>query len=190
MESILFIHGFGGDNKQYQSIIKFLKSKGINNFYEFCYSSTIGLHPLKEMAKELADYINKEVKEESISMVAISQGGIIALAYLKYFKNKIIKKLFTICTPYNGSLMANFFNLPGIVDLRPKSRLLVELKDFVRENRDIEIYSIYTPLDLMVVPGWSARPNVGKTKMILAPVHPLAYSWFSTKKFIYKNLLK
>ena len=188
MNPILFIHGFGGDEKQYLPIIKYLREKGINNFYEFNYDNKYGLAPLKGVAKDLAEFINKNVKEPDINIIAISQGGIIALAYLKYFKNINIKKLFTICSPHKGSLLAHIMNLPGLIDLRPKSKLLKDLEDFVQKNKT-DIYSIYTPFDLMVFPGWNAKANNGRIKMILAPAHPLAFSWPSVKQFIYKNLL-
>jgi len=194
MSPILFVHGIWGDKKQYQSIIKFLKDKGFTKFYEFKYESRIGIHPIKAIAKELAEYVEKNVKEDNINIIAISQGGIIALAYLKYFfpisngKNIHINKLFTICSPHKGSLLAIILNWPGIKDLRPGSELLKDLEIFVKEGR-VNIYSIYTPFDLMVFPGIMAKPIFGKTKMVLAPTHMLASYWPSTKKFIYKNLL-
>jgi hypothetical protein len=100
-----------------------------------------------------------------------------------------INKLFTVCTPHKGSALAKILNWPGIVDLRPGSQLLRDLEIFVKEGR-VNIFSLYTPFDLMVFPGLNAKPIFGKTKMILAPTHSFALSWPSTKKFIYENLIK
>ncbi|MCX6720101.1 MAG: hypothetical protein NTV36_03295 [Candidatus Staskawiczbacteria bacterium] len=188
MEPILFVHGLGGGEQHYQPIIKYLKEKGINNFYEFNYDNRIGLSPIKIIAKELAEFIDKNVKEEGITIIGLSQGGIIALAYMKYYPNKIVNKLFTICTPHKGSKLAKILNLPGIVDLRPSSKLLEELEVFVEESKT-NIYSVYTPFDLMVFPGWNARSKFGKQKIVFAPTHPGAFSWPATLEFIYKNLL-
>ena len=199
MDPIVFVHGIVGDATQYQPIIKYLKKKGINNFYEFTYESRIGLSPIKEIAKELADYIKENIKptfakssgvakEENINIIAFSQGGIIALTYLKYYKNINVNKIFTICSPHRGSQLAYLLNLPGFIDLRPGSELLNELENFTKGN-GIKIYSLYTPMDLVVLPGWSGKIKNGKTKMILAPTHAAAFSWPSTLKFIYKNLI-
>ncbi len=187
MDPILFIHGFAGDKKQYQSIIKYLRKKGINNFYEFSYDNKYGLASIKVTAKDLSEFIAENVKEKNINIVAISQGGIIALTYLKYYKNKNVKKLFTLCSPHKGSSLAKIMNLPGLIDLQPHSKLLRELEIFVKKSK-VDIYSIYTPFDLMVFPGWNARSSYGKNKIIFAPAHPLAFSWPSVKRFIYKNL--
>ena len=187
MNPILFVHGFGSNDKQYQPLIRYLEQKGIKKFYEFVYDSSVGLHPIKTIAKELSEYIAKNVKEEPINIIGISQGGIIALAYLKYYKNINVKKVFTLCSPHKGSRLAKILNLPGIIDLRPGSKLLKELEVFAKKEK-IDIYSLYTPFDLMVFPGWNARPDYGKKKIIFAPAHPVAFFWPATKKFIYKNL--
>jgi len=193
MNPILFVHGIGGNDEQYQPIIKYLKEKGIKDFYEFEYINKFGLAPIKEVAKELAEFIDKNVKEKNINIIAISQGGIIALAYLKFYlpatgKNINVDKLFTICTPHKGSKLAKIADLPGFIDLRPNSALLKELEIFGKENK-LNLYSIYTPFDLMVYPGWHARAKYGKRKIIFAPGHASSLSWKPVMKFIYKNLI-
>ncbi len=190
MNPILFIHGIGGTEEQYQPIIKYLRERGINNFYEFNYKNRFGLTPIKTAAEELAEFIKNNVKAESINIVAISQGGIIALAYLKFYNTSDVKveKLFTICSPHKGSRLAKIFNLRGLIDLRPNSELLKELEIFVKENK-INLYSIYTPFDLMVFPGWNARSKYGKHKIIFAPGHAASLSWPAMMRFIHKNLI-
>ena len=188
MNPILFVHGFGGSKKQYQPIIKYLKEKGISNFYEFEYENKYGLAPIITVAEELAEFINKNIKEENLNIIGFSQGGVIALAYLKYYKNKNVEKLFTLCTPHKGSKLANIMKLPGLIDLQPNSKLLKELENFAGES-SVKIYSVYTPFDLMVFPGWNARSTYGKKKIIFAPTHPVAFFWTATKKFVYNNLL-
>ena len=187
MNPIIFIHGFGGYGEQYQPIIKFLEKKGFEKFYEFEYENKFGFDSIKVIAKEFADFIENNVKEEKIDIIAFSQGGIIALEYLKDFNNREVDKLFTLCTPHKGSELAKAANLPGIVELRPKSELLKELEKFVEESK-INIYSVYTPFDLMVFPGWNAKSKLGKNKIVFAPTHPEAFSWPETLKFVYKGL--
>jgi triacylglycerol lipase len=189
MNPILFIHGFAGSDEHYKPIKKFLKEKGIDNFYEFRYNNKFGLNSLKFAAQELSEYADKYIKEDHIHIIALSQGGIVALTYLKYFGNgKInVDKLFTLCTPHRGSLLAHLFNWAGFVDLRPKSKLLLELEKFIKEEK-MEIYSVYTPFDCMVFPGWNARAKRGKRKIVFSPTHPMALCCPAALKFIYKNL--
>jgi len=187
MDPILFIHGFGGYGEQYRPIFKYLKTKGISIFYEFNYDKKFGTAPIKIISEELAGFIHKNIKEKSINIIAFSQGGVIALAYLKYYKNVEVNKLFTLCSPHKGSRLAKIMNLPGLIDLRPQSNLLMELEDFVQKSK-LDIYSIYTPFDLMVFPGWNARSKYGTKKIVFAPTHPAVFSWPATMRFIYRNL--
>jgi len=187
MEPILFVHGLFGSKKEYQSILRYLRKRGFSNFYEFEYKNNWGQVGIKKIAKELADFVDKNIKEDSFNIVAISQGGIISLTYLRYSNKKLVGKLFTICSPHQGTFDAYLLNRPGLIDLRPGSELLKEVEEFGKQIKT-EIFATYTPFDLTVFPGWYAKPRYGKIKMILAPAHPLAPSWPSTKKFIYKNI--
>jgi pimeloyl-ACP methyl ester carboxylesterase len=187
--AILFVHGLNGNKNQYQSIIKYLRKKGFNKFYEFCYSNNKGQVSIKEIAKELSIFISNNITEDKFDVISISQGGIIFLTYLKYFKNKEVGKIFTLCSPHDGSLFAYFGKRPGFIDLKPKSNLLIDIERFVKDS-NLDIYSVFTPFDLMVFPGWNAKLNYGKVKMVLAPLHPLVFMWPTVKKFIYKNLIK
>jgi len=189
MNPIIFVHGIGGDRKQYKPIMDYLRKNNINNFYEFNYVNKFGFCHIKDLAEELAEFIKDNVKEKAVNIIGFSQGGIIALAYLRFYKNAEVEKLFTVCTPHRGSKLAKIMSLPGFVDLRPGSDLLKELEKFTI-NCETEIYALYTPLDIMVFPGWNARQKHGKNKIIFAPEHNVAFSWLTTKKFILKNLLK
>lgn len=186
--AILFVHGFGGSKNEYQSIKKYLRKKGFEKFYEFEYAKKYGQVSLREIAKELSDFISNNITENEFDAITMSQGGIIFLTWLKYFRNREVNKIFTLCTPYKGSLWAYFSKRQGFIDLRPKSNLLCEIDQFLRIS-NIDIYSVFTPLDLMVFPGWNAKSKYGKVKMVLALLHPLAFMWSATKKFIYKNLI-
>jgi len=189
MNPILFIHGIIGTDDDFQPTIKYLRKKGIEKFYQFSYRNRYGLTPIKAAAEELAEYIKTKVKEKNIDVVAISQGGIVALTYLKFYSNPNVnvEKLFTICSPHKGSRLARILNLPGFVDLRPNSDLLKELEIFEKQDKT-KLYSIYTPFDCVVFPGWNARSRYGQNKIIFCPGHGASLYSLSAMKFIYKNL--
>ena len=88
MIPIVFIHGFGGGSYEFQPIIKYLKKRGISKFYEFTYKENFGRISLRLIAKKFEKFVNKTVKEKKITIIGMSQGGIIARLFLKHQKQK------------------------------------------------------------------------------------------------------
>jgi len=183
---ILFIHGFGGSEYEYKPIIKFLKNHGNPNCYRFIYKEKFGQSSIKLIAEHLHEYIVKNVSEAEIDVIALSQGGIIARYYIAHYSDKKINKCITICTPHSGSLVAYLGFLPGMKELRPNSSLLKDL-DIDRA----EYYAVYNPLDLFVVPGWSAKLEFAKeNKKVYSLLHPLTFWNKNTLNFILSILEK
>ena len=184
---ILFVHGFGGGRYEFKFIEWYLRKKGYTKFYEFYYIKNFGQVSLRKLAEELSEFVKGNIKEKEIDMILISQGGIIGLYYLKHFNRKKVGKIITLCTPYQGSLTAYLLPLQGFMELRPGSSLLREINSYILKKR-IDLYCIYSPLDLMIIPGWYAVPSRGRVKKVLAPLHPLVFWWPSTLKFIEESL--
>ena len=185
---ILFIHGFGGGRYEFQPIIRFLKKKGFTRFYEFTYPKKHGEVSLTEISRKLGEFVKKEVKEKRINIIGISQGGIIARYYFQNNKQKKIDRFITLCAPHKGSLMGYLLSRPGFLDLRPKSKILEEIK---KKKDKMEYFCVYTPFDLMVFPGWNAKLDTAReNKMVLALLHPLAFWTGRTLHSIEKWLSK
>lgn len=188
MEPILFIHGFTGWRFHYSPVVSFLKKKGLKKFYEFNYEKRFGQVSLKEIAKDLDKFIKDNVTEKQISIVAISQGGLIAHYYLQNYKNRV-RKCISICTPYKGVWWANLSSRPGLKDLRHKSEFVKDIESNIKkESKKTKSYSIWTPFDIIVFPGISAKLKGSKSKMVLAPEHHLAFWSQGTKKAVWSFL--
>lgn len=186
MTPIVFIHGFGGGSYEFQPIIRFLKKNGHKKFYEFCYEKKWGEVSLKEIAKEFAHFLDKNVKEETITIVAMSQGGIIAGYYLQHLNKKKVKKCFTICTPYKGSVTAYLSSRPGAKELRPQSAFLKKINFPTKRTK---FYAVYNPLDLMVFPGTNAIfDKATKNKRVFSVGHLFTFWNKHTLQFILENL--
>jgi triacylglycerol lipase len=57
--------------------------------------------------------------------------------------------------------------------MRPDSDLLRELNRDVETLGRVDVTSIWTPLDLMIVPAHSSRLPVGREVLVAAPLHAL-----------------
>lgn len=186
MRSVLFIHGFGGDRRQYQPIIRFLQRNGFSRFYEFEYQPKHGQVPIAEIVQQLSTYIRQNIREEEIDCVAISQGGIIARYFVQHHHPRLIRRCITLCSPHHGSFTSYLLPRKGLRDLRPGSALLQQLN---QADDDTEYFCVWTPFDLMVVPGHSGRLLQAKRNLrVWSLLHPLAFTSRTTLRFILTHL--
>lgn len=182
---IIFIHGLGGGSYEYKPVINFIEKNLKVKIYEFTYARRFGQVSLNDIARELSEYINNNVKEGQINIIAFSQGGIVARSYITNYSDKKIDKCITVCTPHNGSFFAYFLFLKGIKELRPKSLLLRNL-----DIHKASYYSVYNPLDLVVFPGISAKfKHAKENKKVFALLHKFTFTNKNTLEFIL-NVLK
>ncbi|MFP4111513.1 MAG: esterase/lipase family protein [Candidatus Woesearchaeota archaeon] len=187
IKSIVFIHGYGGGSFEYQPLINFLKDKGIRRFHEFEYEDKRGTASLEKISKKLKQFIEKNVKKDEYAyLLGLSQGGLIASHYLCNFNsNNNIQKCISVCTPFGGSLAAYLISNVGTKQLRPNSNFLKKLRKDIKK-KDVEIYGVWNPLDLMVFPGRSAKPSfLKRSKKVCSPIHPTTFFEKKTKDFIY-----
>ena len=179
---ILFVHGFAGNRRQYRPIISFLRRHGFTQFYEFSYAQRFGQAPIAEIAHQLDTFVRTQINENKVDCIAISQGGIIARYFIQRYGERKIRRCITLCAPHHGSWMAYLLPWHGVVNLRPASPLLRQLND---ADDHTPYYCVWTPFDLMVVPGWSARLRsaVGNHR-VWSLAHPLAVRSRASLRFI------
>ena len=187
-KQVIFVHGFGGDRREYQKIISYLRGKGINDFYEFSYEKNLGQIPINEISFSLDEFVKQNVDyNNSTILVGLSQGGIIGSYYLEYLDGKkVINDCITVCTPYYGSYFSYLWSSPGVRDLRPNGDLLESLRDRIEKSK-VNYYGVWNPFDLFVFPGKNAdAPFLKKSLKVTSLLHPKTFWKPKTKEFIYK----
>lgn len=182
MKKVVFIHGFAGGEYEHT----FLKKSIIDKCecFDFTYREKYGNISLVELAKRLNYFIEENVSSDIISIIGISQGGIIARYYIENLAKKKVEKCFCICSPSNGSYLAYLIRRVGVCELRPKSKFLNNLS-----CKKSEYYCVYTPFDLMVIPGWSSIMKNSINQRVYSLFHHLAFRSKKTIKFVRDNLL-
>jgi triacylglycerol esterase/lipase EstA (alpha/beta hydrolase family) len=180
MVPIIFIHGVIRSTDDYEPIKRFLRMHGFTKFYDFSYKERFGQVSIEELAKRLDRFVTANVKEKEFDIIGISQGGIIARYYIMMSKIKRVRRCVTICAPHKGSLTA--YVSGRFADLRPGSKLLRAL---ARSRDQTKYYALYTPFDLMVMPGTNAIcERAVENRRVNAPLHHLAFGSKATLEFI------
>jgi triacylglycerol lipase len=128
---------------------------------------------IAELAANVARHVDRVwPRGEPIDLVGFSMGGLVA----RYFLLRLgglerVRRFVTVGSPHRGTLTAHLRNLPGCIEMRPASAFLRDLERDEERLGAIDTTSIWTPLDLMVVPAVSSRLSVGREVLVPAPLH-------------------
>jgi len=118
----------------------------------------------------IAAGLKKEIEtaygpKRKISIVAFSMGGLVSRHYLQELGGASrCESFITLSTPHQGTHAAWFYPSQGAVEMRPGSAFLAKLKASEDRLSKIHVSSIYTPMDLVILPAhhsqWERAENL------------------------------
>ena len=131
---------------------------------------TVGLD---ELAEQVAGFVERELDPgEQFDLVGFSMGGLVSRSYLQRLGGmERVGRLITISSPHRGTYWAHFARNAGSRQMRPGSDFLADLNRDVQTLERVRVASIWTPLDLMIVPAWSSRLSVGEDFRLAVGLH-------------------
>jgi triacylglycerol lipase len=171
---VLLIHGFYDTVARFQHIKPYLERRGLR-VYSFNLVPNNGDVAVPELARQLDRYVRATFPAyAAIDLVGFSMGGLIARFYMQRLGGiQRVRKLITIGTPHRGTWTAFLRGNPGVRNMRPGSAFLQDLNRDIAMFNAVSFTSIWTPLDLMIVPAHSSRAPVGRSIRVWTPAHPL-----------------
>lgn len=196
-KKIVLVHGIDDTAKCLHKMAMFFRSKGFETF-EFEYKPNDGSAPLEELAEHLKRFIEERVKSEygkgtsaqkNVMLVGFSMGGIISRYYVQKLGGDLrVQNLITLSAPHHGTIWAYLLRRKGVKQMRPTSNFLKELNSDVTVFEKVRFVSLYTPLDLMIVPAQSSRVNFAVTKRMWVLAHPLMIRSKRVMEFVLKEI--
>jgi triacylglycerol lipase len=187
-QSIVLVHGIDDTAKCLHKMAVFFRSKGFETF-EFEYKPNDGSAPMEVLAEHLKLFIEEKVKSEygkgtsaqqNVVLVGFSMGGIISRYYVQRLGGDArVRDLMTLSSPHKGTIWAYLLRRAGVKQMRPGSKFLKDLNGelSVFQGDDgvakVRFISLYTPLDLMIVPAQSSRVDFALCKRMWVLAHPL-----------------
>jgi triacylglycerol lipase len=177
MLPVVFVPGIWDTGGTFDRLAEALGKAG-RKTYEVTLAPDDGSVSLPVLAKELRTFLNDRLGRWSrFDLVAFSMGGLVARSYVQRLGGLArVDHFVTISTPHHGTTTADLGNQPGFLDMQPDSKFLLGLdRDAARLSR-IMFTSIWTPLDLMIVPADSSRMPVGDEVKLTV----LTHQWMMT----------
>ena len=134
-----------------------------------------GRAPIEELAAQLAAFAAEAVPAgERFHYIGFSMGGLIGRYYLQELGGRErMANLVTIATPHRGTYMAHSLWLPAVRQMRPESVFINHLNTDLSPLAERRFVSIWTPLDLSVVPASSSELPVGESRRVFGIAHAL-----------------
>ena len=171
---VLLIHGIFNTGRCFNKMRRFLENKGYT-----VHSPTLkpswGFAELKDLAELVEVYIQQQIpKDAQIHTIGYSMGGLVLRHLLQ--QQSCLQRFIsftTISSPHNGSLPAWLLPLDGLKDMRQESEFLrmLEEKDH-RIATHCRPLSLWTPLDLVILPQNSSEWSIAQNEKYLVSMHP------------------
>ena len=171
---VLLVHGLNDTGAVFCKMAPYLTHLGWY-VYDLDLIPCNGDAKLDHLAGQVSYYINNKFHpEQPIDIVGFSMGGIVSRYYIQRLGGiNRVQRFITIASPHRGTFAAYASTRPGCIQMRPESEFLLDLNRDLTMLEKLNFTSIWTPLDLMIVPANSSQLPVGKDVQVLAATHPL-----------------
>jgi triacylglycerol lipase len=169
---VLLIHGIDDTDAIFHKMIPYLRSQGwpVHSLNLVPNNGKVGLDRL---AQQVADYVDQTFAPgQTIDLVGFSMGGIVSRYYLQRLNGlQRVQRFISISSPHQGTWAAFGRLNAGANQMQPKSAFLTDLNEDVAQLQRINFTSIWTPLDLIILPANSSQLPVGREKKVWVGGH-------------------
>lgn len=171
---VVLVHGIWKTQAAFRRMSRYLTERSFT-VHGLDLTPNDGSVGLDELAAQVAAYIESTFPAAApIDLIGFSMGGLVARYYVQRLGGlSRVRRFITISAPHHGSQWAHVRKLPGYLQMRPDSAFLNDLNGDLASLMGLDFTSIWTPIDLMIVPAVSSRLGVGEEVLVAAPLHAL-----------------
>lgn len=178
MLPVLLVHGIWDTGAKLAKMARALEAAGAPRAVSITLSKNDGSAPLRELAREVASAA--DALGPRIDLVGFSMGALVSRTYVQRLGGRErVRRFVSIAGPHQGTLWARAArpHALGVRDMAPGSALLRDLERDADPWGPVEVHTLWTPFDLMIVPPRSSRlPRVVSDVTLPIPLHrSLAY---------------
>lgn len=176
---VLMVHGWRDSAAQWKRLQARLHADGVPEAHAIDLepaNGSIGLERLAQQVRRATDDLRARHGTARIDIVAFSMGALTSRCFIQLeHGHEKVRRFISISGPHHGTLYARLLPGRGMRDMRPRSQLLRRLDHDLRSNgwRGVEVHSLYTPVDLTIMPPTSSVLAHAKNKPVRVPLHAL-----------------
>lgn len=170
----ILIPGWLDNADKMKSLQNYLRDAGIDSVIVSPQPSD-GSVPLETLGTQALAEIDQKIGASTcFDYVGFSMGGLIGRVILHWLAEKgRVRRFVTISTPHRGVFGAKLAWQPALRQMQMESAFMNSLNAHLEDLAAIPFLSIWTPLDLTVLPPNSSVLPVGRTERVINPAHAL-----------------
>lgn len=159
---LLLVHGLTDTSHKMRKIASHLRGLGWR-VYDIDLIPNSGDAKLEVLAQQVADLIDRIFPaHQPIDLIGFSMGGLVSRYYIQRLGGiDRVQRFISISSPHQGTIAAYFTNRPGCVQMRPNHQFINDLNHDIDRLNQIQVTSIWTPFDLMILPPRSSQLGIG-----------------------------
>jgi triacylglycerol lipase len=168
----VLVHGYKDDATVFEPLVKYLSELGLPTYTVTLAPSDASV-PLETLAIQLHAYIESNfAANQPLDFVGFSMGGMVVRYYLQRMGGLArTRRFLSVAAPHHGTWTAFTSRLPTAIQLRPNSLFLQDLNADVERLAAIQFASMWTPLDMMIVPSFSSVLPFGENLLVWTLMH-------------------
>ncbi|WP_239014539.1 esterase/lipase family protein [Archangium violaceum] len=174
---VLLVHGIDDDARSLAPLADGLTRAGFQDVQRVELKPNDGAAPISVLAGQVAEAAGRlraRTGRARIDVVAFSMGALVSRYYLQRLEGRNhVRRFVSISGPHAGTLTGWLRANPGARDMRPGSDLLRGLAADESPFGDVQVFTLWTPLDLMILPARSSQLAGARERTIPVILHPL-----------------
>jgi triacylglycerol lipase len=158
---VLLVHGIWDSGARFDKLRAELERRGLGPTLAIDLVPNDGSARMSELAGQIggaAQELLQRAQSSSIDVVGFSMGALAARYWIQRAGGRrLVRKFVAVSGPQSGTLMAYARGLAGVREMRPGSALLTGLNAEPDPFGAVEVHTLRTPFDLMIIPSHSSR---------------------------------
>lgn len=155
---VVLVHGYYSNRGYFRKLVRSLEARGAAPVFTPCFTSIFA--SIERFAAELQVEIERICAATGAAQVVLvchSMGGLAARCYLSRHGSSRVRKLVTIASPHDGTVLARFGGGENGRQMRRGSRFLAALREHEgTRGPGCAATSLYSPQDNLVAPPRSS----------------------------------
>jgi len=156
---VLLVHGIWDDGARFDRMTEALTERELGPVAALDLKPNDGRAPIERLAAQVEEAAAPLLEDAGrIDLVGFSMGALVSRYWLQRMGGKTRTRRFvSISGPHAGTLTAWAMPFDGVRQMRPNSALLEDLASDDDPWGDVEVHTVWTPFDLMILPPRSSR---------------------------------